>query len=197
MLIKGQTSAHQGKKLFSTFCHRYCKSSLWKNQPCSCGFLNGTFHYYLSTTAECVSTKPLKSVQGDLWWPLLPLNRMHSRNRIKSFKESGHQIEDLILLPCSSVFHSHTKSTFTPSTFQQPPTLLIQFLASFCSSNLRPFPPSLRLHITFLPFLWTPPLIPCHSISFVHSSFIPCCFSSHPPSSCSPGVCGSDNEVHS
>lgn len=103
------------------------------------------------------STKTVRGVQGS--YDLLPLSWMHSWNRIKSFKESGNKWRiSFLSFKYSSIFHSHTKFTYTSSTFRLPPTLLIQPLTSFCSSNLTPFAPSLHLHF--------PPLSP-HSLLFL------------------------------
>ena len=130
--------------------------------------------------------QPEESVQGTTQIRP-PLNRMHSQARTRGCKESGHQMEDFHFLsfPCSSIFHTHNKSTFTPSTLQLPPTLLMHFLIF-----LFLFPTI--SHPSHLPFVYTslslsPPIpslsiFPCHSISFVHSSFTPCCYSSRPPS---------------
>lgn len=51
-----------------------------------------------------------------------------------------------------SIFHNHTKSTFTRSAFQLPPALLTQ-----CITFPRHLTPSLRWHFTFLSFPTIPP----------------------------------------
>lgn len=77
---------------------------------------------------------------------------------------------------------SHTLHTFPPFTHHFPP------------------PPPLLLLLTPQLFaaLFLLLLSPCRSISFCPPSFTPRRYSSpRPPSPCSPGVCGSDNEVRS
>ena len=136
--------------------------------------------------------QPEESVQGTTQIQP-PLNRTHSRTRMRGCKESGHQMEDFHFLsfPCSSIFHTHNKSTFTPSTLQLPPTLLMHFLIFFFFPPTFPPPsplPSLLPSLSFSPPPHpTPPniLSPCSCVirfSFVHSSFNPCCYSSRPPS---------------
>lgn len=136
---------------------------------------------------------------------LLLLNLMHSWEN-RSFKESRHQMEGFIPFP------SHTHPFFIPVPNRPSHLPLTSHYPLSLHSTSTPFfspshtlTPSLHLHFTFLPFLISPSflpslplsLFPCHSVFFVHSSFTPLCYSSRPPSSCSPGVCGSDNEAHS
>lgn len=117
-------------------------------------------------------------------------------------KKSPHQIEDFIHFP------SHTHPFFIPNRPSHLPLSsyhpLYLYLISFFLTISHP------LHLPFVytsfssPFLISPSssflllsllfLFLCHSISFVLSSFTSCC---RPPSACSLGVCGSDNEAHS
>lgn len=155
--------------------------------------------------AERLSADTVReSVQGPPIRLLLPLKIVCIHGRIRSFKESGHQMVDFIPLP------SHTHPFFIPIP-NRPSHLPLSSYHPLYLYSTSPLSFFLAIsHPLHLPFIYTslflsfllipPPFSPSSCVirfPIVHSSFTPWCYSSRPPSSCSPGVCGSDNEARS